>query len=381
MSLRPIGISVYAPVANASVELQGVGKKTLNENSYALFNIDSSWTDTHLFINADGYEFYSQHISLTPGTHGIDVICFDNGPQGPFIINLPSIKKKITVLSPITVSGKDFQVNGMRYKPKACSDFLLVYKKSQGIDITPILKQRKEAGADMLRIFTMAFNIANFNPRTYNVMQTLSSTLDDIHSFGMRAEVEGFADVQLIGLNPAEQQMHHDTVCAVIRDKNSVDLYDLVNEMEKNGIDSSQFIQPAGIISSSGSRQNNKPPKPPYWSFGTFHPRRDGEDYYFSKWRADMTPQSEVYYGVEGEPAPNMPIFPDEPRGFAAINENGKRSNYPPYAYQLGVTYGMFLNGSCFHSTNGIFSDLFDDVTLQCAKLYFQGCSDAEKGW
>ncbi len=288
---------------------------------------------------------------------------------------------KITAGATLIADGREFKIAGQRYKPKLCSDFLLVQKKAIGEDIKPILEQRKSAGADMVRIFTMAKNIADFNPRTYDVADILDKTLNDIHSFGMRAEVEGFADVQLIGLTLSEQQTHQVTVCNVIKSKGSMDLYDLGNEIDKNGIDANNFTKPPGVTSSRGSLTNNMPPHAPYWDFGVYHPRRDGNDYYFSKFLSDITPQSEIYFGVQGEPPANIPILPDESIGFQTVNENGRRSNYPGFAYRIGSIYSMYLNGSCFHSTNGIFSDLFDEVTMKCAIAHFKGCDDARQGW
>jgi hypothetical protein len=281
----------------------------------------------------------------------------------------------------ITTQGREFMIAGQRYKPKLASDFLLVFRKKNGEDITPILQQRKNAGADMVRIFTCCRNIADLNPKNYDVRFWLGATLDDIHSFGMRAEVEGFADVQLIGLTIPEQQVHQDIVCDVIRSKGSMDLYDLGNEIDKNGIDANNFSKPVGVTSSPGSLQNNKPPPAPYWDFGTYHPRRDGDDYYFSKYLSDITPQCEIYVGVEGRPPMNHPVLPDEPIGFQAINDPGKRANHPGFAYRIGSIYMMYLNGSCFHSTNGVFSEMYDDVTMQCAVACFKGMDDGKQGW
>jgi hypothetical protein len=281
----------------------------------------------------------------------------------------------------IRTSGREFTIGGQRYKPKMASDFLLIYKKLHGIDIKPIIAQRKEAGADFLRIFTCCRNIADLNPRNYDVQAVLGATLDDIHSFDMRAQVEGFADVQLIGLTIDEQHLHQNNVCSAIRSRGAVDLYDLGNEIDKNGIDANNFTKPTGVISSKGSLQNNKPPHAPYWDYGVYHPRRDGDDYYVSKYLSDITPQCEIYTGVEGEPLANIPVIPDEPIGFQSTNDSGHRANYPGFAYRLGSIYSMYLNGSCFHSTNGILSDLFDEVTMACAYDFFDGCDDARKGW
>jgi hypothetical protein len=288
---------------------------------------------------------------------------------------------KISGGAAIGVQGREFTIGGQRYKPKMCSDFLLVYKKMQGIDITNLLTERKQCGADMLRIFTMAKNIADFNPRTYDVFSTLTTVLNEIHSFGMRAQVEGFADVQLIDLTLQEQLHHQDVVCDVIRRLGAMDLYDLGNETDKNGIDPNNFPKPSGVISSKGSLQNNAPPPAPYWDYGVYHPRRDGTDYYFSKFLSDMTPQSELYVGVQGRPPMNCPVFPDEPIGFQAVNDPGRRSNHAGYAYRVGSIYSMYLNGSCFHSTNGVFSEPFDAVTAECAIACFNGMDDARQGW
>lgn len=282
----------------------------------------------------------------------------------------------------ISVSGKEFLLSGHRWKPIGCTDFLLVQRKSQGQDIQPILEQRKKVGFDTVRIFTMCHNIVHFDPRSYDVQGVLSDTLDVIGSFDMNAEVVGICDAVELGLNKEEQQKHHQLVTDVLRTKHNV-IYELANEFEKNlnNIEPGEFPKPTGVISCSGSRVNNDPPKQPYWDYCTFHPRRDGEDPYFSKWRADIGPQSEVYNGVMGNPPVNHPIFVNEPRGFASENIPGKRSNEPRYAYQIGWLYHIFLNGSVFHSTNGITSDLFDEITERCAYSFVIGCIDAVQGW
>lgn len=281
----------------------------------------------------------------------------------------------------IRVEGREFYIGSGRYKPKMASDFLLVLKKKNGEDIRPIIQQRKQAGADMLRIFTNCKIIADFDARSYDVRAVLGATLDDIHSEGMRAQVEGFADVQIQGLTVEEQKAHQNAVVDTIRSRGSLDLYDLGNEIDKNGVDANNFTKPVGVVSSKGSLQNNKPPHAPYWDYGVFHPRRDGDNYYFSKYLSDITPQSEIYVGVEGEPPANIPVVPDEPIGFQSTNDPGKRANYPGFAYRIGSIYSMYLNGVCFHSTNGVFSDLFDEVTWQCALAFFRGCDDGRKGW
>jgi hypothetical protein len=288
---------------------------------------------------------------------------------------------KISGGAAIGVQGREFTIAGQRYKPKMCSDFLLVYHKSRGINITHLLQERKQCGADMLRIFTCCRNIADLDPRKYDVRAILTETLNEIHSFGMRAQVEGFADVNLIGLTLQEQLHHQDVCCDVIRSLGSMDLYDLGNETDKNGVDPNNFPKPSGVISSRGSLQNNQPPISPYWDYGVYHPRRDGTDYYFSKWLSDITPQSELYIGVQGRPQMDCPVLPDEPMGFAALNEAGRRSNHAGFAYRVGSIYSMYLNGSCFHSTNGVFSEPFDSVTAECAIACFNGMDDAKQGW
>lgn len=385
MGTRVIGISIYGPlIPGAKVELQGVGTKPLGPRNYISFDIDADWPDSHLFIEATGYESYNHHVSLPLDGHNKDIVLSDDGPIGPNIINFPPlipIEEPIEILSPISVLNREFIVDGVKYRPKACTDFLLIQKHATGQDITPILKQRQSLGFDMVRTLTMANNIAQFSPMTYDVQKIVPEVLELCHQFGLRMEVEGFADVQLIGLTKTEQMDHHILVTNIIRQMSNIDIYDLVNEYEKNGIIPDDFPRPNLIISSKGSRVDNKPPKSPYWNFTTYHPRRDGEDYYFSKWRADIGAQSEVYNGVEGEPSIPCPVFPDEPRGFDETNDPNRRSNYPGYAYQIGWLHSVFHNGAMFHSTDGINSNLFRPITLQCAKAFIKGCNDARQGW
>lgn len=383
MGLRTIGISIYGPLISARVELQGVGVKGLGPMNYVAFDIDANWPDSHLFINSDGYKPYSHHVSLPLDGKNKDIILAGDGPTGPDIINFPQLEpiQKFNKLSPISVLNREFIVDGFKYKPKACTDFLLIQKHAIGQDIRPILEERQSLGFDMVRVLTMANNIAQFSPMTYDVNKIVPEVLELCHQYGLRAEVEGFADVQLIGLNEAEQMDHHILISNIIRQMDNIDIYDLVNEYEKNGINPDRFPRPSLIVASKGSRVDNKPPKSPYWSFTTFHPRRDGEDYYFAKWRADVGAQSEVYNGVEGEPIIMCPVFPDEPRGFDEINDPNRRSDYPGYAYQIGWLHSVFHNGAMFHSTDGINSRLFRSNTLQCSKAFIKGCDDARKGW
>jgi hypothetical protein len=286
-----------------------------------------------------------------------------------------------TALAPVSITNREFIVNGGRYRPIMCTDFLLIYRYIQGHDIRPILEQRKNLGFDMVRILTMAHNIVHFSPQTYDVKTVLSQVLELIHDYDLRAEVEGFADVQFLGLSVAEQQFHHKLCNDIIRSLGNIDLYDLCNEYDKNGINPDDFVQPTGTISSRGSRQNNKPPKSPYWSFGTYHPRRDGSDYYFSKYRADVGAQSEVFMGVEGEPVLLKPAMPDEPIGFADVAIDGKRANYTGFAYQIGWLHSVFQSAACYHCDLGIMSLLFEGIQLNCAKAFLQGCEDARQGW
>ncbi len=356
--------------------LQGIPAKL---DAIFLFHPGQDW---HVPTNPNG----QVQVKLTPGDYIITISSqgyqtFDWNVHIELDGTIRQGLVKVSAGLAIKTSGREFIIGGQRYKPKMASDFLLLEKKAKKEDIRPLLAQRKTAGADFLRIFTMAKIIADFNPKTYDVKQVLTETLTDIHDFGMRAQVEGFADVQLIGLTVDEQQHHQDVCAEVIRSLGSLDLYDLGNEIDKNGIDANNFTKPAGVTSSKGSLQNNKPPKAPYWDFGTYHPRRDGSDYYFSKFLSDITPQCEIYIGVEGEPPANIPILPDEPIGFQTTNDPGHRANYPGFAYRLGSIYSMYLNGVCFHSTNGVFSQPFDDVTLACAKAFFKGCDDGRNGW
>ncbi len=151
MSLRPVGVSVYAPVAGAWVELQGVGKKQLDANSYTAFDVDAGWPDTHLFINAAGYQPYSHHVSLPLDGKGKDIICATNGPTGPNILNFPPLVQLVVSLPRIIAGRSDFLVadTGARHVIVGSTELMLAWRYDlEGADaIRPVLAQRREDAA------------------------------------------------------------------------------------------------------------------------------------------------------------------------------------------------------------------------------------------
>jgi len=376
--------NLQAPVDSAFVELN-IGPNEwqgLSTDFQGICNIflENDYLDaSHLRITKDGYVPYGQHVALGIHDNRIIRVGYPPDPNSPNDIILPPLQVLVTGLEPVTVNGLDFLVNGQRYKIKGFTDFLLLYRKAQGQDVGPILQQRKEMGVDTLRFFTMCYNIAFFDPRNYDIYNILSDLLNELEFYGLRAYCTCFADRQLLNMPDSYCLDHHGKITQVLASKGSLHFYDLVNEFEQNGINPPMFPQPIGVLSGSGSRTNNAPPLNPYWDFVQYHPRRDGDNYYFSKYLTDIPNQAEVYYGVQDMPGPALrPVIPDEPRGFGY--KSGRLSD-PKDGYTMGFLHTRFQNAAFFHSDQGISSELLDDTMRACCVSFVKGCDDAAQGY
>lgn len=296
--------------------------------------------------------------------------------------NLPGQK-----LPPISIQGFDFTVGGKLYKVKECSDFISFYRFLKGEDITEVVKQRKQLGFDTLRVGGMFKNIVNFRPQDfsnfYSRLGDYATFLDDLE---MRFEFFIFADAQDVMPNIDSQRTHFNKVNEVLIGRANV-FEELGNEYgdwrendwSKNGFNPNNFMKPQGIMYSAGSGTGDVPPIPIQQDYGTFHCRRDGEEKYFAKCIADIADSGVIYYGWDTYPGMHKPWIHNEPKGFAEVRKSGSRSDSIREAYSMGWMGTRFDNGICYHSDQGIQSQLFTNKQLACAEAFVIGCNDAMK--
>jgi hypothetical protein len=237
---------------------------------------------------------------------------------------------------------------------KGCTDFLLFKQHLDGQDVTPLLRDRASAGANLVRVLGMAQNITRFRPQEYpDYFDRLGPFMDLVADNGLYVELTVFADAQLIMSSSADQHQHLDRVVSVVRGKSNV-FVELVNEYSKNGVDPRLFNKPDGVLCSRGSGQTDEAPPQPPWDYITFHARRDPP----KAWN-DVNPDN-----VRWPPGP--PWVTDE------MMKAGVDVSDPSRFFQAGIFAGL-ANGATFHSQEGVESRPFGPVARACAMEFFRG--------
>lgn len=247
--------------------------------------------------------------------------------------------------------------DGQRWIWKGATDFLLFQRYLNGQDITPILTQRRKAGANLVRVLGMAHNISHFYPQDYDgYYEKLNLFVQLCNRYGLYVEFVVYADEQHVKAGKL-----HFASCIDALD-GSLAFGELVNEYPKNGIDPAQFFKPlTGMPWSQGSALADAPPPEPGWDYHTWHGRRD--------WPKVTSSTEDMWY--VSQHIPPKPIVHDEPIGFDEVDIPGKRSTDDRLASQLAVTSCLLGSGATYHSTAGIQSELWGPIQERCAKAFY----------
>lgn len=291
--------------------------------------------------------------------------------QPPVSMDPPSLKfgPIVSPVAKLTTSGRDFVLNGSRWLWKGSSDFRLYQWYLEGRDLQPVLDQRREAGANLLRVFGM-YNggIGRFIPSEYPAyFGAFPAFADRLAHAGFQFELTAFADAQNI-LSQSNQHAHWSVLESALQGIPNC-LVELVNEYPQNGVDPAQFSPLIGLLCSRGSNVSDTAGYQPGWSYQTWHGRRDWPKVLFSA--EDMWWVGEGVGSNGQQFSPTMPVIHDEPIGFSDVNQPGRRSNDPYVARVLGQTGAAFGCGSTFHSDAGIQSDLWSPQVDLCARTFY----------
>lgn len=372
MSFRAIGISVYGPlIPNTPVELQGVGKSVLGPNNYVSFSIDASWTDTHLFINAEGYEPYSHHVSLPLDGLNKDIILANDGPTGPNIINFPNLTplhKPIIDLNQVFNPPNRFD----REVIKGTDQFSALMKFNDGKDIDPLIKESQELGFNSWRILFMGSKKQNgyiqLDPRNaYPAMYPLCEKLIDN---GIIPLVTVFADAQDIMPDVNDRRTNWTHIIDLLLPLAGFIMFSKGNQYKKNGWSPYELANPNLPWWSQGStmgEQQNEPAPPPLPSgtFDEFHPRRD-----MPTMMLDSV-ASPVYLGDHGYPYGRLVI--SEPIGIGTQLGSSQRLDDSNIIWRLARHYATECPAAYCHTDFGIQSILMDDNTRGKAEVWQRG--------
>uniref|UniRef100_A0A6M3LIR7 Glycoside hydrolase n=1 Tax=viral metagenome TaxID=1070528 RepID=A0A6M3LIR7_9ZZZZ len=276
----------------------------------------------------------------------------------------------IPPLSEIGIDGIRFIENGKIWKWRGFSDFLLFYLLANGGNLRPIIQNRRNYGANVLRVFGMWPNPPLFRPQDYpHYFDDLNTLADLLAEERMRMEFTVFAGAQIIIPYTNNQLSFFNQVVEVLQPKKNV-FIELVNEYKQNGIKPENFSKPSGIISCAGSPLGDEAPPLPAWDYSNIHTRRDTP-----KW---MMQGPESWWYINGFPefvGVHQPVVNDEPIGAGEVNQEGRRTTDASGLAKLAMDATAFGNGITFHSEDGIYSRFLGPNQDNCARGFFHGCA------
>jgi hypothetical protein len=315
--------------------------------------------------NKDGYVLFnnvpvgSQVASCSKeGYNGGSSSYVNDHDQNVTVMLQPNTPPPVTHLPPLTIAGKYFKSGGANFTVVQSSDFALLYNVLNGIDVSPVLAQRRDAGFNMVRIFLMARNLFDLNPAAHSsYFATLSQLPGLLAQFGLYGEYVVFADATQVMPNLDDQKNFVIQVNDALSPWADNCLLELVNENDQpvNTIDTNSFPQP-NALSSHGSNGSQMWPVNGTWAYETFH-TNDAPEW----WRKTG------HNAMEVADAHNVPVI---------TNENTRypdRDSSTAHAYDAAAGAALLCAGSCFHSIHGRSSELWDVIELAAAQQWAAG--------
>ena len=269
-------------------------------------------------------------------------------------------------LRPIHPVGTGWQNDrGEPWLWRGSTDFRLPERVGAGVDIRPILRDRKSAGANLVRMLAMKANNTGwiFDPRRSDYAEVVRQTFDILADERMYVEWTIFADTKLWQMGNIEQLAFYDKTCDLVRGYAGHVFLELVNEAghATQQVSPSIFTRPTGIITSHGSGLSDVQPPQPFWDYATYHGRRN----------AYPSPKTftnyDGYVFRDGDPYPLPCPFIGE--------ETLKPEHYDyntDYARLLGQ-HARIAGGGTFHHQAWNDARLFTKEERHCAEAFYQG--------
>jgi hypothetical protein len=355
MSTRAFSVTVRDheshPIPGALVCVNDrCGQTDLQNGRVRIEGISTDWHQVQLQAEAEGYALYSESVNLDPG-------------QPPFgDVEWPDLYLDADhdAAGPVRVEGDHFMAGDARWLWKGSTDFRLGEVLLRGGDVRPILEQRQDAGANLVRVLSMkkdntGWQLDPRHPGHTDMMHRLFTLLGNM---GLYAEWTIFADTKLMMPNPSEQQDYYGRQCAIVRQYPHLFL-ELINEAGHGtqACDPQRFSRPDGILSSHGSGLSDVQPVKPLWHYATYHARRSGG---LAKIGSNYSP----YVFQDGYPTP-CPYVPEE-----TIKPE-------QYGYDTGVARLMGQAACCgsggtFHHDAWNAPRLFNEGEFACASAFYR---------
>ncbi len=271
------------------------------------------------------------------------------------------------------------------------TEFSIFHKFINRQDIQPIFDDRNSVLSEIkaiaaqtgdgawvfpvLRVFGMMHNIAHFDPMVHTDYYTAARAFVDFAAVnGFYVQFEIFADAQIIMPDRDAQRKHASNLYAVFHDCNTV-LISKGNEWSKNGFYPPDIPNPPDEFTwTQGSDVGGMNPILG-GKYSCFHGTREAKKVELSSadlmwvvggWVSEKPNQAPLWAGT------HQPTIHDEPIGFDEITA-GNRTSDTRLAKRLAADATMYGAGGTFHSTDGVFSNIFRPVTRVAAQAWCMG--------
>jgi hypothetical protein len=257
----------------------------------------------------------------------------------------------------LVVSGQMFALeDGTPFTVRECSDFNLLNRWQHGEDITPILEQRREAGFNMLRVWTL-FNL----PPGIGVF--LDIDYSRIPDFLQLCANYGFY-VEFTAYTSLERVEHWALLVNACQGQTNV-LLELVNEgdLPVNKIDFTKYPRPSGVLACHGSAGGDTIPPWEPWDYCAFHTNGASEE------------QRKV--GHNAMEISTGPVITNETSRFPDVGMwvGSDLKRCQQLAFDSAAGAALLCAGSCFHSVQGKNSTLWDANTFAAAEAWVEGAN------
>lgn len=261
---------------------------------------------------------------------------------------------------PLEIRGDQFVRNGTRWLVKGSTELQLAARIARGEDVRPVLHQRKDAGANLVRVLGMHEGAGFLPSMTEAYASVVRQTIETAASFDLVTLWCVFTGAKQMMPSQSQQLEFWQYAQDLVRPYADHLLIDLGNEMnhsEWGGVDPSAFPKPQGLLSSRGSFLTDEQPPAPWWDFVVYHARRDFPS---PKGATNYSPY--VYYDI-GE-WPYVPMFAEE--GIKPHNY-GFDHNW----VRLMAQYAKAGCGALFHTEHGVYSQSWPPEVEACARVFY----------
>lgn len=272
---------------------------------------------------------------------------------------LPDLAYALPAPTGLHVRGDAFWQGETPFLWRGSTEFRLPERVLVGANIRPILEDRVNAGANLVRILAMKANNTGYelNPRAPGYWDAVKQTLELCGDAGLYVEWCVFADTKRMMPDAGEQQEFYARTLETVRAFPHV-LIELLNEDKHatQAINAQAFSRPAGILASHGSGLSDVQPVKPLWDYGTYHGRRSGG-------LAKICSNYSSYVFQDTYPLP-VPYIPEE-----TLKPEG-------YGYDVGVASLLGCSARCgaggtFHHSAWLEQRLWNDPERACATAFF----------